>query len=201
MKTESDDKMMNTQNKLSVCGFILFVLMVLVRSMMLRKRGTKAIVFGNTDKSDFLLVPMVLAIAYATLANTFGLPMWNVLIRSFWNGSVSGWIGLSICAVALLSFALTLASFGDSFRVGIDEDNPSKLVTGGMFSISRNPIYVCFLLFFTGLFLVHRNMMIAVAVVLFALAIHRQVLREEKFLAAHYGDEYREYCNRVRRYF
>ena len=192
---------MTTQNILSICGFILFVLMALIRSMMLRRRGVRAVVFGQTDKSDFLLVPLVLAIAYSALANTFRLPIWAALIRPFWSGSASGWFGLAICAISLICFALTLASFGDSFRVGIDTDKPDKLVTSGMFSVSRNPIYVCFLLFFTGLFLVHRNIVIAVAVVLFALAIHRQVLREEKFLAAHYGDEYVEYSNRVRRYF
>ena len=179
---------------------MLFVLMVLVRAMMLRKRGVNVIVFGQTDKSDFLLVPMVLAIAYTALANTFGLPMWNILIRPFWDNAASGWLGLSLCAVALIGFSLTLASFGDSFRVGIDMGKPDKLVTNGTFSISRNPIYVCFLLFFAGLFLVHRNIVIAVAVVLFALAIHRQVLREEKFLAGHYGDEYRAYSAKVRRY-
>jgi protein-S-isoprenylcysteine O-methyltransferase Ste14 len=29
---------------------------------------------------------------------------------------------------------------------------------------------------------------------------HRQVLREEEFLRQHYGREYAEYCNRVKRY-
>jgi protein-S-isoprenylcysteine O-methyltransferase Ste14 len=113
---------------------------------------------------------------------------------------IPGWVGLALCLVALIGFALTLVSFGDSFRVGIDEHTTDKLVTSGMFAISRNPIYVCFLMFFTGLFLIHRNIVIAVSVVLFALAIHRQVLREEMFLASHYGEEYENYCKKVRRY-
>ena len=69
-----------------------------------------------------------------------------------------------------------------------------------MFAISRNPIYVCFLLFFAGFFLIHCNIVIAAAIVLFSLAIHRQILREEKFLASHYGEEYGEYRKKVRRY-
>jgi len=167
---------------------------------MLRKRGIRAIVFGKTDKSDFILVPLVIAIVYAALANTFGFPMWNVLIRPFWNSEIPGWIGLMLCAISVISFALTLMSFGDSFRVGIDENKPDKLITSGMFAISRNPIYVCFLMFFTGLFLIHHNIVIAVAVVVFASAIHRQVLREEKFLASFHGEKYDEYCKKVRRY-
>ena len=191
---------MTTQNVPSLLLFVLFVILVQARAAMLRRKGIKAIVFGATDKSDFLLVPMVLAIAYTVLANTFGFPMWSILIRPFWNSLTPGWAGLLLCVVANIGFVLTLISFGDSFRVGIDENKPDRLITSGAFSISRNPIYVCFLMFFTGLFLIHRNIVIASATILFALAIHRQVLREERFLSSYYGAEYNEYRKKVRRY-
>ena len=191
---------MNLQNILSVCAFAMFGIIVLIRSTIMRNNGVKAIVFGATDKSDFLLVPIVAFIAYTVLAKTFDLPMWEPLIQPFWETAVPGWFGLGLCGLAIFGFTLTLISFGNSFRVGIDVKNPDKLVTTGMFSISRNPIYVCFLLFFIGLFLVHRNIVIAAAVILFALAIHRQILREEKFLKSYYGTEYDIYCWRVRRY-
>ena len=191
---------MNLQNILSVCAFAAFVIMVMIRAAFMRKKGIKALVFGATDKSDFLLVPMVAAIAYTVLAETFGLPMWEPLVKPFWVSVIPGWFGLGLCGLAIMGFAFALASFGDSFRVGIDEESPDKLITTGMFSFSRNPIYVCFLLFFTGLLLIHRNIVIAAAVVLFALAIHRQVIREEKFLKSHYGTEYEAYRKKVRRY-
>ena len=191
---------MNVQYALSAGLFALFVAMVLVRAAILRKRGIRAIVFGQTDKGDFLLVPVVLAVAYTALANTFGLPMVGALARPFWGTSLPGWAGLALCVAAAAGIALSLASFGDSFRVGIDENKPDKLVTSGMFAMSRNPIYTCFLMFLAGLFLVHRNAALAVAAVLLAMAIHRQAIREEKFLAAHYGAEYEEHRKKVRRY-
>jgi protein-S-isoprenylcysteine O-methyltransferase Ste14 len=191
---------MNLQNILSVCAFAAFVIIVLIRAALMRNRGIKAIVFGATDKSDFLLVPVVVIIAYTVLANTFDLPIWESLIQPFWETVVPGWFGIGLCGLAIIGFILTLISFGDSFRVGIDNKNPDELVTTGMFAISRNPIYVCFLLFFIGLFLVHCNIVIAIAVFLFALAIHRQVLREEKFLNEYYGTKYKLYCWKVRRY-
>ena len=191
---------MTVQNVLSVCLFALFVVIVLIRAAMLRRRGIRVIVFGQTDKSDFILVPLVLAIAYTALAKTFGLPIWDILIRPFWNSEIPGLFGIALCLTAITGFALTLISFGASFRVGIDENKPDKLITSGMFSISRNPIYLCFLLFFAGLFIIHRNIVIAVGIVLFAAAIHRQILREEKFLLSHYGEEYGDYQKKVRRY-
>ncbi len=180
--------------------FALFVLTVALRAALLRRRGVNAIVFGATDKTDFLLIPFVLAIIYTVLANTFGLPMWEPLLVPFWQSVLPGWAGLVLCALAVAGMVYALISFGSSFRVGIDTEKPDKLVTTGMFRFSRNPIYICFDAFFCGLFLVHRNIVIAVAVAAFALIVHRQILREEKFLCAHYGTEYEEYFKRVRRY-
>ena len=189
-----------TQNYISVALFALFISLVAGRAVMLRRRGIKAIVFGATDKSDFLLVPFVFAIIYAICSSAFGLPMWKPLIMPFWETQTPGIAGVVLCVVAAIGIAASLISFGNSFRVGIDEHKPDKLVTTGMFAFSRNPIYVCFDMFLFGQFLVHRNIIIAVAIVGFALAIHRQILREEKFLTSHYGGEYEEYRKKVRRY-
>ena len=120
--------------------------------------------------------------------------------KPFWRSAATGWLGLALSAVALAGFALSLRSFGDSFRVGIDEKKPDKLVTTGMFAVSRNPIYVCFLLFFIGQFLVNPNPALIIVIPLLTLAIHRQILREEAFLADHYGADYAAYRKRVRRY-
>ena len=185
---------------LSALALILFFVLLGGRAVMLRKKGIRAIVFAQTDKSDFLLLPVFLALAYTILACAFGLPAPRWLVSPFWTNPASGWLGILLAAVSLTGFAMTLRSFGDSFRVGIDEKKPDKLVTTGMFAISRNPIYVCFLLFFLGQFLANPNVALAVVIPLLALAIHRQILREEAFLAPHYGEEYAAYRRRVRRY-
>ncbi|MDR1000052.1 MAG: isoprenylcysteine carboxylmethyltransferase family protein [Clostridiales bacterium] len=191
---------MNIQYYISALAFILFAACVAGKTAMLRRKGVKAIVFGATDKMDFLLVPPVLLVVYSVFANAFSWPIWKPLAVPFWRTVVPGWIGLILCVAAVCGIVASLISFGDSFRVGIDEKKPDKLVTGGMFAISRNPIYVCFDTFFLGQFLVHRNILTAVFVVVFALLINRQILREEEFLKPHYGAEYEEYCRRVRRY-
>lgn len=191
---------MSIQEVLSLCLFVLFVITVLIRAAILRKRGIQAIVFGKTDKSDFIIIPVVAVVVYAVLASMFELPIWEVLIRPFGGNLISGWMGIVLCSVALVGFILSMYNFGDSFRVGIDEHTPNMLITSGVFAFSRNPIYVCFLIFVAGLFLIHRNIVIAVATLFFALIIHRQILREERFLKAHYGEEYAAYCKKVRRY-
>ncbi|MCL2137722.1 MAG: isoprenylcysteine carboxylmethyltransferase family protein [Coriobacteriia bacterium] len=189
-----------TQYHISIALFVGFVALVAGRAAMLRRQGVKAIVFGNTDKSDYLLIPFMLAIVYTICSNAFGLPMYKPLVAPFWQTQLSGIVGIILCIIALIGLAASLVSFGRSFRVGIDELNPDKLVTTGMFAFSRNPIYVCFDLFFAGQFLIHRNIIITVAVIGFALVIHRQILREERFLEGFYGEDYEQYRQKVRRY-
>jgi protein-S-isoprenylcysteine O-methyltransferase Ste14 len=94
----------------------------------------------------------------------------------------------------------SLISFGQSFRVGIDTEHPDKLITSGVFAISRNPIYVAFALILLGQFLIFPNWILLVYVAAGTWLFHRQVLREEEYLQQHYGKEYSEYRNRVRRY-
>jgi protein-S-isoprenylcysteine O-methyltransferase Ste14 len=46
---------------------------------------------------------------------------------------------------------------GNSFHVGIDEERAGALVTGGMYAVSRNPMYVSLDILFWGLFLIFPN--------------------------------------------
>jgi len=191
---------MAVQYLISIVIFALFVLSVLTRAAMLRRQGIHAIVFGVTHKTDFIIIPCALALIYLVIAPAFGWPVFSILVQRFWTSDIPGWAGLAVSITALLFFVYTLVCFGTSFRVGIDESKPSPLVTNGAFAISRNPIYVCFILFFAGLFLVYCNIVTAVILLAIIPLVHRQILREERFLTDFYGDEYREYHKKVRRY-
>jgi protein-S-isoprenylcysteine O-methyltransferase Ste14 len=94
----------------------------------------------------------------------------------------------------------SLVSFGQSFRVGIDTEHPDKLITSGIFALSRNPIYVAFASILLGQFLIFSNWILLVYIGATIWLFHRQVLREEDYLKQHYGEEYLEYCDRVSRY-
>jgi protein-S-isoprenylcysteine O-methyltransferase Ste14 len=104
------------------------------------------------------------------------------------------------CAAGLLFLLWSLISFGKSFRVGIDTEHPDKLITTGVFAFSRNPIYVAFASILLGQFLIFSNWIVLIYLCAGIWLFHRQVLREEDYLKKHYGKEYLEYCNRVRRY-
>ena len=154
--------------------------------------------FGKIDKTDFCIPPIALFYFYIVFAEAFG---WPTLTQyEFFNSGFISWIGVLFCLLGLVLFGLSLVSFGDSFRVGIDLDFPDKLVTEGVFSMMRNPIYVAFWMVLFGQFLVFSNWILLVYLGAATWLFHRQVLREEEFLDVQYGDEFREYKSRVRRY-
>ena len=178
---------------------VLFLLgMVLTRVVLLRRSGIDAMRFGRTDKSDYVIPPFAFFYFYLVFANAFG---WATVAHSaLLSADWVAWLGVASCAAGLLFLAATLRSFGESFRVGIDEGRPGRLVTTGVFGVTRNPIYVAFAFVLLGEFLIFSNWILLLYFVAGIALFHRQVLREERSLAATYGDNYRAYRARVRRY-
>jgi protein-S-isoprenylcysteine O-methyltransferase Ste14 len=186
------------QSYLAALTLILLIATVLVRSLMLNRQGIRAIHFGNLDRSDFLIPPFALLYLYLVCAHTLDWP--SVSTQIFFQSNLIAWVGMGLCLVGLLLFFWSLVSFGRSFRVGIDTDHPDKLVTTGIFALSRNPIYVAIWIVLLGQFLVFPNWILLVYLGAATWLFHRQVLREEAYLKQSYGSEYTDYASRVRRY-
>lgn len=177
---------------------VLLLGMVLIRVLLLKKRGIEAMNFGKIDKTDFLIPPFALFYFYLVFAAAFNFP--TVSTQEFFQSQAVAWVGVIFCLAGLLLLLWSLISFGQSFRVGIDTERPDKLITSGVFAFSRNPIYVAFALTLLGQFLIFPNWLLVVYLGAAVWLFHRQVLREEDYLKKHYGGEYLEYCDRVRRY-
>ncbi len=177
---------------------VLMLGMVLTRVLLMRRRGIEAVSFGKTDKTDFLIPPFAFFYFYIVFAAAFDFP--NVSKQEFFHSEIISWVGVLFCLAGLLLLLWSLVSLKESFRVGIDTEHPGRLITTGVFAFSRNPIYVAFAFILLGQFLIFSNWILLVYLGAGIWLFHRQVLREEDYLKKHYGKEYLEYCNRVRRY-
>jgi protein-S-isoprenylcysteine O-methyltransferase Ste14 len=176
----------------------LLLALVLIRVRLMRLKGIQAVHFGNIDKTDFLIPPFALFYFYIVFAAAFNWP--TVARHRFFESGPASWAGVLCCLAGLILLFLSLVSFGKSFRIGIDQDSPDKLVTTGVFAVSRNPTYVAFWLVLLGQFLMFSNLIPLVYLAAATWLFHRQVLREEDFMRRHYGKEYSDYCHQVRRY-
>ena len=109
-------------------------------------------------------------------------------------------VGLVLVIFGLVTFILAFFSFGSSWRIGIDRQTPGTLVTEGIFSITRNPIYLAFDLLFVGIFLINGTWFFMIFTLLAIVACHFQILREEEFLRRQYGPSFENYRSRTARY-
>jgi protein-S-isoprenylcysteine O-methyltransferase Ste14 len=80
-------------------------------------------------------------------------------------------------------------------------EKSSALVTAGVFKISRNPMYLGMSLIILGIaMLLGSASPFAVAVLLAVLFDRLFISTEERMLEETFGDRFREYCKRVRRW-
>lgn len=117
-----------------------------------------------------------------------------------WRGLVcaaTAVAGLALCALGVLPFR----SAGTTVNPTRPE-RASALVTTGIYSVTRNPMYLGMLLVIVawGLYLANTVGLI-MAPLAFVLYIDRvQIPREERALASAFGSDYTGYASRVRRW-
>jgi protein-S-isoprenylcysteine O-methyltransferase Ste14 len=111
------------------------------------------------------------------------------------------WLALGMIVVAIAGLAYARVQFTRSDSEIMTFNVPKNLVTVGLFSISRNPMYLLMMLLVTACaLLVDRWCGLLAPVVFFAAANWWYVPFEERAAAAAFGDRYLEYRQRVRRW-
>ena len=196
----------NIANLTPATGFLLIIFFIAANSVSLKKKGVR---FNSAQKSTvkirgvyLLLVGLQLVFVIEIFRPLFGFSILpEVATNVLFNSDFLHVAGVLAIFFSVYLMKTTLQHFGASLRFGLKENNAGKLVTTGVFTWSRNPFFLSLLLYFTGTALVFPNLFfISFAIAAFA-GIHFSILKEEKFMQRVYGDEYREYRCKVRRYF
>ena len=134
------------------------------------------------------------ALGLGTLLNWL-MPMHSY--ASEWSQRIGGILGFVGTAFGLWG-VWTLRRAG----TGVRPDQPvTALVTGGPYRFSRNPLYVALTMIYVGITVAWGAWWpLATLVPALAVVHWRIVRREEQFLEIRFGDEYRAYRARVRRW-
>ena len=110
-------------------------------------------------------------------------------------------IGIVLATIGGLSVFGAQLGMGASWRIGVSEDQGTDLITGGWFSVIRNPIYTAMLVGWTGFALMVPTWLAFAAVVVIGIGLELQVrVVEEPYLIRTHGDEFRAYASRVGRF-
>ena len=127
---------------------------------------------------------------------------WYKYLLPFWYLEsdillIIGWVFLF---VSLIFIWIAQTQMNNSWRIGIDKQNKTKLITKGLFSISRNPIFLGIIIANIGLFLVLPNAFTLLITSLSTISVNTQIRLEESFLREEFGKKYMEYLKKVRRW-
>ncbi len=109
-------------------------------------------------------------------------------------------MGVGLAALGVLVFIAAMATMRDSWRAGIPAEDETRLVTAGIYRISRNPAFLGFDLMYLGLLMAFFNYLHLIFVLYAVIMLHLQILQEEKFLTDTFGEEYTEYKMHTGRY-
>lgn len=93
--------------------------------------------------------------------------------------------GLILCAVSIMNFA---------------KPSDDGLNCNGLYRFSRNPMYVSYFIYFAGCALLTQSLLLFGLVLIFQISSHWIILSEEKWCIETFGEEYRQYMKKVRRY-
>ena len=152
----------------------------------------------TADTANVIIRPPI-ALAVAVLA-ALAL-QWLIPLRFMPAAVPSRWVGGAVFAIALTLAAWAIATMT---RAGsnVPTNRPSTtIVDTGPYRFTRNPIYLGMFLGLVGLAIAFDSLWLLVALVPFALVIRYGVVaREEAYLKRKFGEAYRRYRSRVRRW-
>ncbi len=198
---------MNLLNILSLLLFITFITSYSMKLVVLyRKNKINANVLGKTKKDK-----RILKVEKAVRTSTF---IWGIAwameifigdvinknLFILFNNITINYIGIIIIATGVSIFIISMLSMKTSWRVGIDKNTKTKLVTHGIYKYSRNPAFVGFDFMFLGFFITYPNILTALITLANFISIHRLILEEERHLKTLFGKEYVNYKESVPRY-
>ena len=138
-------------------------------------------------------------------------PTWLILCISFawaqsryvtvWNaGHLGDWLGAALILAGLLLLLVSLVQFAKARTTVMPREEARVLITGGVFYLSRNPVYVADALILAGLCL-RWDLGALIWVIFFVIVIDQRFVEgEEAGLRAKFGPQFHDWAEKTRRW-
>ena len=184
-----------------------FLIVFVIPSVRVKhKTGINPYVFKNTDSAhDFLgkvsapITSLIFIVALVNLVYPEGLQYFAPF--AWLEISIIKYTGFSIVHLALLWIIVAQIQMSNSWRVGIDHSAKTELKTNGLFSVSRNPVFLGMLITLAGVFLILPNAITLLVFVSSTLLFQLQARLEEEYLSKTHSENYLNYCKKTGRWF
>ena len=186
---------------------LLYLLLVFVlRSVVLWKQtGVNPFVFGNTDKAhDYIgrvYKTMVLGTWISIGLYSFLPDQYNYLMPiNYLDYELLRIAGFILLVSSFLWTSIAQYQMSKSWRIGINYEEKTVLISHGLFKHSRNPVFLGVLVSYLGTFLIVPNILSFSILFITFVTIQTQVRLEEEYLENVQGQEYFDYKKIVSRW-
>ena len=163
-----------------------------------RRRGIQTRQIGRRKEKSIHTVELLMSaatlLAPATQLLSLVLGWSRFPANARFTGFLLGLLGDGVFLTSVLTPCGTAG--GPASRTG----TRPELVTSGIYAYSRNPAFLGFDLMYLGVFLLLGNWLTGLCSAFAILTLHLQILQEERFLEAAFGEPYRRYRARTARY-
>ena len=194
-------------------GYILIVYLVIylgtafaLPSYRVYKRtGINPVTFKGADNAhDYIgkLFKVVMGVlTLVVIVYAFAPEFYSYLLPVPWlENQIIKFIGVVLLILSLGWIVSAQIQMGNSWRIGIDEEKKTALVSTGVFAISRNPIFLGMIITLIGFFLAIPNALTLLVLAVGFVLMQIQVRLEEEFLIKMHGDQYEDFRSRVGRW-
>lgn len=173
----------------------------------------KTIIVARRIKKNPLVLPKDES-AYALVGNYFKLCLTGIFLYvvsipflsessflpvEFLDVDFLKFAGLTLMLLALIWTIIAQNQMKDSWRIGIDNDMKTELMTSGLFSVSRNPVFLGMIVSLIGLFLITPNAATLLFLILGYVLIQVQIRLEEEHLYRQHGETFLDYLTKTNR--
>ncbi|WP_298195810.1 isoprenylcysteine carboxylmethyltransferase family protein [Novosphingobium sp.] len=169
-----------------------------------RRTGINPLVLPRNDSAEGFIglwfKAMIGAVLVLTLSLALGLEPSRLGLITWLDGMPTNWVGTALLVLTLPLVALAQSTMGRAWRIGIDSNRPTELVTHGLFAISRNPIFLALRLNLAGLFMSLPSAVTLSIWLVGELLMGVQVRLEESHLSDALAEDYRAYAERTPRW-
>ena len=153
---------------------------------------------GGADRAEVAIRPPVLLLV--AVAVGYGVDLFYPL-PFLSPGFPALWVGVGVWSAGVVLAVIAIIEL-DRAGTGVDTHTPTQaIVETGIYRYSRNPIYLGAHLGLVGVAVAFDSLwLLATLVPFYAVIRYGVVAREESYLEAKFGDSYRGYKARVRRW-
>jgi protein-S-isoprenylcysteine O-methyltransferase Ste14 len=121
--------------------------------------------------------------------------------NSFFDSRNATIAGIVLIVIALLFILPALIKFVQSKNTLVTIKSATSLQTKGIYSLTRNPMYMGLLILYSGIAMLEGNWWAFIFIPLIIIIVQSYVIRgEENYLQRAFGEEYNAYRKKVRRW-